>query len=233
MHPAATAGEVLGGHARATAELLVETIRGTHARFAEAHVVSGTKYGNCFGTQWRDLLDDVAVAFERRGYRTYRPPMAGYRLPVINDCLVYVWRLRESRTDVSSFASSPTRENVFSTPMLAPMLFEPEVDPESGEAQTAEAAELEQIIDAATEAVMPLVLVTVRSSPRQSPVIEWGLAVRDSDTGEVRLLGGEMLSVPEPQASRAAASVEPFDSGVPTPPPLEPRKQEGTDPDAR
>ncbi|ROR55693.1 hypothetical protein EDD41_2973 [Luteococcus japonicus] len=80
---------------------------------------------------------------------------------------------------------------------------------------------------------MPLVLVAVQSSPSQLQKIEWGVAELNAETGDVSLNGRAMLWLAELQTETPAKDVASFDSGVPTPPVLEPRKQEGTDPNAR
>ncbi len=82
--------DVLGSHVRDVRSLVVEIVRSRHDRFAEAHQVSGSRYTMGFGSQWRDLLDDVQEALRDRGYRTHKLAPAGYKLPVVSDCLVYV-----------------------------------------------------------------------------------------------------------------------------------------------
>ncbi|MFM9272323.1 hypothetical protein [Pseudarthrobacter sp. NKDBFgelt] len=226
--------DVLGSHVRDVRPLVVETVRSRHDRFAEAHQVSGSRYTMGFGSQWRDLLDDVQEALRDRGYRTHKLAPAGYKLPVVNDCLVYVWRVPDSVDSVSSFASSPTRLNGFSAQPLDPMLFEPGFTGEPGSGPTVgspEEAELERVVRAAGD-VMPLVLVMVQSSPRQLQSIEWAVAELDEQTGEVKLHGQESIWEPEFNVDDAAIDVESFDSGTPTGPTIEPQEQEGTQPNA-
>lgn len=234
MHHPASAAEALGRHAETAGDLIVETVRSLHERFAEAHLVSCSRYGNAFGAQWRDLLDDVAAAFQLNGYRTHRLMPAGYKLPVVNDCLVYAWRLPESTQGIESFASSPTRVNSFTTPLLPSMLF----DTVPGESDIDEGIDpqpsvLTDAFQEAAERSMPLVLVAVHSSPRLLKLIEWGVAERDPQSGEVAMPGRTALWGAEPETQTAAADISAFDSGIPTPPVLVPRKQEEIDPDAR
>ena len=234
MHPA-SAAEALDRHIDFARDLLVKTIRYRHDRFAEAHVVSESRYGNGFGAQWRDLLDDTAEAFQQHAYQTHRLMPAGYKLPIVNNCLVYVWRVPDSSSGVEAFASSPTRINGFSAVPPQPMLFEPgpgAVD----DATTDHDQQLSELTDALEEAAvtaMPLVLVAVQSSPSQLQKIEWGVAELNAETGDVSLNGRATLWLAELQTETPAKDVASFDSGVPTPPVLEPRKQEGTDPNAR
>lgn len=223
----------LGPHAGDVSSLIVQAVRNLHARFADAHQASGSRYAMCFGSQWRDLLDDVREALNGRGYRTYKLPPAGYRLPVVNDCLVFVRRVGGVNDSAANFASSPTRVNGFSAPMLDPTLFEPGL---TGDLEPVATVEEQTELDHALQEMDPfmtLVLVTVHSSPSQLQMIEWAVAERDDKTGEVRLHGQEKIWQPEASTGRPATDVESFDSGFPRGPVLEPREQEGTDPDAR
>lgn len=224
--------DALGRHAQIVKDLVVESVRRRHSRFAEAHQVSGSRYTMGFGAQWRDQLDDFQEALRDRGYRTHKLLPAGYKLPVVNDCLVYVWRVPGSDDVASSFASSPTRVNGFSAPLLDPQLFEPGDDeiPEAVQ-NSSEHAQLERVARAAS-GVMTLVLVMIRSSPRQLHSIDWAVAELDIASGEVSLHGQESIWEPEGTQSAAAAEVESFASGTPTGPAIEPREQEGKGPDA-
>ncbi len=226
--------DALGSHLRDVLPLVVEVVRSRHDRFAEAHQISGSRYTFGFGSQWRDLLDDVQEALRNRGYRTHKLPPAGYKLPVVNDSLLYVWRVPESVDAVSSFASSPTRLNGFSAQLLDPTLFEPgfmgELESEPAVASPEE-TELKRVVRAAGD-VMPLVLVMVHSSPRQLQSIQWAVAELDQETGEVKLHGQESIWEPELSVLDAVTDVESFDSGTPKGPMIEPQEQEGTQPDA-
>lgn len=233
MVPASPA-DALGSHARDVGPLVVETVQSVHDRFAEAHQVSGSRYAMGFGSQWRDLLDEVQVALTGRGYRTHKLLPGGYRLPVVNDCLVYVWRVPGSVGTASSFASGPTRLNGFTAKVLDPMLFEAGFtgEPESGsDACPPEETELKSVMRAVGE-VMPLVLVMVRSSPRQLQSVEWAVAELAEETGEVTLHGPENIWELELNGDEAATDVESFDSGTPQGPTIKPQDQEGTQPDA-
>lgn len=224
--------EALGRHAQTVKDLVVESVLQRHDRFAEAHQVSGSRYTMGFGAQWRDQLDDVQEALSDHGYRTYKLPPAGYKLPVVNDCLVYVWRVPGSDDVVTSFASSPTRVNGFSAPLLDPQLFEPG-DGEQVEVVeiSSEKAQLERVTRAAS-GVMPLVLVMIQSSPRLLHSIDWAVAELDTETGEVALLGQDSIWESEVTQDDVVMDIESFASGTPTGPTIEPREQEGKGPDA-
>lgn len=231
MVPASPA-EALGSHAQRARDVVVEVVRSRHARFTEAHQVSGSRYAMGFGAQWRDLLDDVQEAMGERGYRTYKLPPAGYKLPVVNDCLVYVWRVPDSGDSGTSFASSQTRVNGFSAQLLDPTLFEPgEADEPKPFEVSSEKAELERVARAAS-GVMPLVLVRVQSSPHQLRAIDWAVAELDVESREVKLHGLASIWEPEITLEGVATAVESFASGTPIGPKIEPQEQEGAGSDA-
>lgn len=224
--------DALGTHSLSVRNLLVKVIRARHSRSAEGHQASESRYAMGFGTQWRDLLDDVQEALKDRGHQTHKLAPAGYTLPVVNACLIYVWRIPAAVNAVSLFATSPTRMSSFSAPLPPPMLFEPNPmrDPEPVDAVTEE-AQLERMVRAAGN-LMPLVLVMVQSSPRQLQSIEWAVAELDQETGMVKMHGRESIWETELKVAGASNDVESFDSGTPTGPSIEPREREGTEPDA-
>ncbi|MCW2900399.1 MAG: hypothetical protein JWO67_2664 [Streptosporangiaceae bacterium] len=223
--------EALGAQAPALRDLIVEIVRARHALAAEAHLVSASRYAMGFGTQWRDLLDDTRDALRARGFRSCKLAPGGHEIPVVNDSMVYVWRVSNHPDAVSEFAASPTRKNGFTTPPLDPALWEPSLSEEQEATDDAPGeGELGPVLKAAGDS-MPLVLVMVESTPRQLQSIEWAVAVLDGE-GKVELRGQEAIWEPEPVADGTASGIESFDSGVPVAPKVEPREQEGSGPDA-
>ena len=221
----------LGTEAVALRDVLVEVVRTRHARSADAHVVSESRYAMGFGSQWRDLLDDTRDVLRERGFRCITLSPGGHSIPVVNDALIYVWRVPNNPNAVSEFASSPTRKNGFVTPPLDPTLWEPTLSGEPVPADdTAADGEISPVLLAAGDS-MPLVLVMVESTPRALQSIGWAIAVLDGE-GKVELRGLEAMWEPEPATNDATARVESFDSGVPVEAKVEPRKQEGSGPDA-
>lgn len=224
--------DALSSHTSGARNLLVEVVRARHDRFADGHQASGSRYAMGFGTQWRDLLDDAQEALKDRGYQSYKLAPAGYTLPVVNDCLIYVWRVPDAANAVSLFASSPTRKSGFAASPPPPMLFEPsptsDAEPVDG---VTEEAQPERVMRAVGD-TMPLVLVMVQSSPRQLQSIEWAIAELDQETGKVKLHGRESIWESELRADDAANDVESFDSGTPRGPTIELREREETEPDA-
>lgn len=227
--------DALGPHAPGVRDLLVEVVRSRHDRAAEAHLASGSRYSMGFGSQWRDLLDDTQEALADRGFQSHKLAPAGYELPVVNDSLLYVWRVPGTPDAVSQFASSPTRKNGFAAQPPDPMLFDPgfEDEPEQDDeaSDEAEEAKVERLVRAVGDA-MPVVLVMVHSSPRQLRSIEWAVAELDETTDKVKLHGHEAIWEPEADVDGVPSGVESFDSGTPVVPAVEPHEQESTDPDA-
>lgn len=223
--------EAFGAQAPALRDLLVEAVRARHALAVEAHLVSASRYAMGFGTQWRDLLDDTRDNLKAQGFRSCKLAPGGHEIPVVNDTLVYVWRVPSHSDAVSEFAASPTRKNGFATPLFDPALWEPSLseDQEATEAAMGK-SELGPVLKAAGDS-MPLVLVLVASTPRQLQSIEWAVAVLNGE-GKVELRGQEAIWEPEPMADGNASGIKSFDSGVPVAPKVEPREQERPGPDA-
>lgn len=217
--------DALGAHAPGMRDLVVGVIRSRHAKAAEAHEVSESRYGMGFGSQWRDLLDDTHDALTSRGYQSHKLAPGGHKVGVANDCLVYVWRVPDDPNAVRDFASSPTRQNGFVAPPPPPMLWEGPFAEEVDSADVATAtAETANMLEAVRD-TMPVVLVMVWSSPRQLQSIEWAVAVLDDD-GKVELRGQESLWEPELVVDDASSDVDSFDSGTPEGPTIEPREQD-------
>ncbi len=216
---------VLGVQAPGVRDLVVDVVRSRHDKAAEAHQVSGSRYGMGFGSQWRDRLDDTHDALIQRGYRSHKLAPGGHKVGVVNDCLVYVWRAPDDPNATRDFASSPTRQSGFIAPPPPAMLWEgqlaEEVEPAEDASEVAEAANL---VEAVRE-TMPLVLVMVWSTPRQLQSIEWAVAVLD-DSGKVELRGQEPIWEPDVVADDVSSDVEAFDSGAPAGPTIEPREQD-------
>lgn len=224
MAPTSPAG-ALGPHAGAVRDLLVDVVRTRHDLAAEAHHVSKTRYGNGFGAQWRDLLDDVHEALTGHGFPSHKLSPGGYKVGVVNGCLLYVWRVSDAPDAVKHFASSPTRLNCFDALPPEQMLWEGDFPDAEASELAPEPAETATLVAAVREK-MPVVLVLVRSTPRQLQAIQWAVAGLDG-TGLVELHGLESIWEPEAASVDVASDVEPFDSGAPVVPVVEVVAQEG------
>jgi hypothetical protein len=222
--------DALGPHASGLRYLLVEIVRTRHDLAAEAHQVAESRYGMGFGSQWRDLLDDTRDALISRGFRSCKLVPGGQEVPVVNDSLVYVWRVPNNPNAVDEFASSPTRRNSFVTAPLDPVLWEPSLSDGQERGDDIPEGGLGPVLSVVSD-TMPLVLVMVESTPRQLQSIEWAVAGLD-DAGKVELRGRETIWAPELGADGTASDVEPFNSGMPVTPVVGLRKQDRPHPDA-
>ncbi len=226
-----TPSEILGFHAAEVRELLVQVIVTRHDLTAAAHAEMKTRYSMAFGTQWRDLLDDMRDAASQRGFEAYKVHPAGYYLPIINDCLVCIWRLPAVANPLENFASSPTRQNIFSakrpTQIMMDLGFGGEPRPGHSSAELAESQVKELVRDVGD--MMPVVLVMVHSAPEQLRLIEWGIAEYKELAGTMDLTGLEAIWVSEGSPAGLRAEVEPFDSGTPIRPTVKPWNQENNE----
>lgn len=224
--------DALGSHAATVREVAVDVVRARHGYAADAHRAAHTRNARGYSTLWQDLLVDVQEAFGDRGHDLHRLAPAGHRVPIVNGCLVYVWRVPASG-DPARFATSPTKMSCFDAPRPDPALFGPdfmdESEPVDGEPVPSD--ELEAVMGS-VDGAMPVVLVMVHSSPRQLQAIDWAVAELDRKSGEVGFYGEETIWQSEPSTEAEVPDAESFDSGVPVAPVLEPQTQERPQSDA-
>lgn len=224
--------QALGSHAPGVRDLVVQVVLDVHDRFAEAHLVSGSKYAMGFGSQWRDLMDEAHDALTEHGFQSHTLAPGGHKVGLVNDSLVYVWRSPDDPNAVRDFASSPTRQSGFIASPPDPMLWEPSLDEQGLEhaADNSDVAETAALM-AAVHDTMPVVLVIVHSTPRQLQSVEWAVAVLDGN-GKVQLRGHEAIWEPEFLAGGSASDVESFDSGTPVTPVVDLQQRERGETDA-
>lgn len=215
--------DALGGQTHRVRSTIIDVARSRHDKAAEAHQVADSRFWTGFASQWRDLLIDFLDAMIKQGYQSYKLLPAGYKIPIINNCLVFVWRTPNRANAIRDFASSSTRQNCFVSPPPQAMLWEDQSPQELAE-DLSEITEVLTVTKAARD-VMPLVLVMIRSTPWQLQSIEWAIATLD-DSNKVELQGQETLWEPEPVADEVSRDIESFDSGSPASPAIEPREQE-------
>lgn len=210
-----TPAEALGAHERMARELIVEVVRSRHESTVDGHDAANTRFLNFFGSQWRDLLCDARDAFKERGFATYTLRPGGYRVPIVNDALLFVTRIPEGIDVVRDFASSKTRVSSFFA-RREPELFGNSFIDGGEEARTADELERFEKLIGGAGAVMPVVLVMVHSTPRQLSSIDW--AVAEYRSGQVHLHGEESIWSPHFAGEGVNIDVESFDSGVPEAP---------------
>lgn len=213
--------DALGSHTPQVRELLVDVIRTRHALAAESHLAAQTRFGHVFGSQWRDLLVDAHDALVAKGFESHTLRPAGYKVPVVKECVVYIWRDSEGGDSVAGFASSPTRKGGFDAhpPTQLPLPYDLASIDAHHTADGASSVAVEAVLEG-VDGSMPLVLVRITSSPRQLQSVAWSVAVLD-ESGIVRLLGEEVIWMPESTASMDSTVVESFDSGEPVAPVVE------------
>lgn len=229
--------DALGPHASTVRDVVIDVVRTRHGHAADAHQAAHTRSTRGYSTLWHDLLVDVQEAFTDRGCDLHTLAPAGHKVPVVNGCILYVWRIPASN-DPAHFATSPTRLSCFDAVPPEPTLFDTTFIGSSSGPDGGSGDEHEREVDlssvmSSVHGTLPVVLVMVDSSPRQLQAIGWAVAELDRESGEVSLVGQETLWQPEPNAESNTTAVESFDSGTPVPPAVEPREQEGADPDAR
>lgn len=224
--------DALGPYAETVREVAVDVVRTRHGYAAEAHEAAHTRNARGYSTLWQDLLVDVQEAFGDRGHDLHKLAPAGHRVPIVNGCLVYVWRVPASG-DPARFATSPTKLSCFDASLPDPPLFGPDFMDESGTAdeESGQADDLEAVMSS-VDGAMPVVLVMVHSSPRRLQTIDWAVAELNKESGEVALHGQDTIWQSEPSEETEASDVESFDSGAPALPALEPQAQERPEPDA-
>lgn len=222
--------EALGPYVSMVRDDVIDVVRKRHGYAADAHQAAHTRNTRGYSTLWQDLLVDIQEWFQKQGHRLHRLVPAGHRVPIVNGCILYVWRVPASGDPVN-FATSPTKMSCFDATLPDPTLFGldfmgmPGIEIEGLVAQSELDDELETVMTS-VDGTMPVVLVMVHSSPWQLQSIEWAVAEFDRASGEIRFRGQETIWQPELVADPGTAEVESFDSGAPIVPVLEPREQE-------
>lgn len=224
--------DALGPHAAIVREVAVDVVRTRHGYAADAHQAAHTRNSRGYSTLWQDLLVDMQEAFGDRRHDLHRLAPAGHRVPIVNGCLVYVWRVPASG-DPARFATSPTKMSCFDASPPDPVLFGPDFmdEPDPVREVSASSGDLEAVVGSLGGA-MPVVLVMVHSSPRQLQAINWAVAELDRESGEVNFNGEETIWQLEPSTEAEVPDAESFDSGAPVVPALEPQTQERPQSDA-
>ncbi|MGP9490035.1 hypothetical protein CIK76_13120 [Glutamicibacter sp. BW80] len=222
--------EALGSNASMVRDDVIDVVRKRHGYAADAHQAAHARNTRGYSTLWQDLLVDIQERFQKQGHSLHRLAPAGHRVPIVNGCILYVWRVPAS-SDPVNFATSPTKMSCFDATLPDPALFGldfmgmPGTETEDLVAQSEQDDELETVMSS-VEGTMPVVLVMVHSSPWQLQSIEWAVAEFDRASGEISFRGQETIWQPELVAEPGISEVESFDSGAPIGPVLEPREQE-------
>lgn len=120
---------VFGDRTEDIRETVVQSVRGTHDRHAAAQSTINPKSQLAYGGSiWAELPNDLCSAvgqsFLDATFKKY--PRSRYSLPVLNDCVLYVWRPRGGQSpDEAPFFTSSLRADLFELEaMTSPTLFD-------------------------------------------------------------------------------------------------------------
>lgn len=232
-----TPKDAFGSYAELARDTVVEVVRNRHTSSAEAHNVANTRSSRGYSTLWHDLSVDTSDAFANLGFTLHTLSSGRYQLPIINNCLLFVWRVPITG-DPADFASSEARVSAFNARRPDPPLFDfallnlPDSASPDSELQSKPVNSPEAVMGLVDDK-MPVVIARFRSSPWQLQDIVWAVAELDIKSGEVNYRGEEIIRPAEPEVEPDVSEVESFSSGSPVEAIVEPREQEGIDPDVR
>jgi len=218
----ATPAEALGEYYDVVCAVVVDLVRARTNNMIEANAPANSRYGMAFGSQWRDLLADSVDAFNARGFPIEKLAPAGYEVPVVNGCLVYVCRKPNGRSK-AAFASSATRRGGLDLVTDSQYRLEYEDQIEFDELRS---TDLNEMVRRAPRS-MPFVVVYVESSPNGLSSIVLAVLTLNPDGTTQFNHEEEILGVAEVTDAGATTTVVAFDSGAPVKPLIEPRPTEG------
>lgn len=196
-------------------EVIVESVCGTHDRHAVAQNMINPKSQLAYGGSiWAELPNGLCTAviqeFLDASLKKY--PRARYSLPVLNDCLLYVWRPAGGQSpDEAPFFTSSLREGIFDADVVRePTLFEvddaePDVAP----------SELEDLLSEADSEQRQVVLIAVTARSERLDTIEWAQVKRGQDS-QLEWFGRETIfSFEEENYRPTSVSTHTFADGQP------------------
>lgn len=209
----------LGKDADSVAKMLIETIAEAHDSYAAAGSVDGAHFGRnkIYAQIWADLPRRVCELFSGTVMSaTVRPGHAQYELPVVNDSVIFPWRLPTSASLTSMrFLTNPTRQALFRQALPEPGLFDPATDDEQLSDEEADA------VAVVHGAELPVIMILVESSVDRLSRISWAIAQPGPDE-KVHLTGqAVLLDNTAPVAAPVARSKTKragFDTGTPPTP---------------
>lgn len=172
-------------------EVVVESVCETHDRHAVAQNTINPKSQLAYGGSiWAELPSSlcVAVSQEFLDASITKYPRARYSLPVLNDCLLYVWRPAGGQSpDEAPFFTSSLRSGIFEADMVGePTLFEVQVEKDGA------SSEIEDLLSAADSEQRQVVLIAVTARSERLHTIEWGQVKRGGDS-QLEWIGRETI----------------------------------------
>jgi hypothetical protein len=204
---------IFGERAEELGDVIVESVRDTHERHAVAQNTINPKSQLAYGGSiWAELPNNLCRAV-RRAFLDASPqkyPRARYSVPVLNDCLLYVWRPRGGQSpDEASFFTSSLREDLFDGDgVREPTLFD--VD----DVETESADELAGILREAENEQRQVVLIAVTARSEGLHSIEWGQVQRGQDF-QLEWIDRETLFASAPAARPMPVITHTFADGQP------------------
>ncbi len=192
-------------------EVIVEALSEAHEDLAAAQVVSRQSGNGVYAQVWRSLCNAlVARLGSRHDVELIRPGQASYRVPVIDDALLFPWRPPGGHEPLAvPFGTSPTRRSLWEVQQPLPLLdlIAPEAGPESLEQATKE------VFEQAAQRHLRVVLVAMTSDARRLRRIEWGeVALRDET---IVWLNNEILFDDDTTPQPATVNADTFSAGSP------------------
>ncbi len=219
---------------------LVDVIVAAHDRHVEAQEVSGQPGQGVYAQLWRALpaVCTEAVRSQWASVETVQPGRAGYRLPVLQDTVIFPWRPPHGGDPaITPFITSPSRAQLFALkPNAQAMLDLDGIDPNSSDDDFE--GSLNEVVELAAERHLRVVMVAVESDASRLRRITWGVVEPAIDDSTVRFYGIEPLlirdeaalepSVSDMAATQALSDEHTFASG-PAPQRIVKKRETGTD----
>lgn len=182
---------IFGDRTSELSEAIVDSVRDTHDRHAAAQDLIDATSQRAYGSSmWATLPKDLCAAVSR-GFLDATSTVCsggGYSVPVLNGCLIYVWRPAGGKSpDEAEFFTSGVRDGLFDVHARQTTLFEDlGADPSAG------GPDLEELVDEADAQQQTVVLVAVTARSERLHVIEWG-QIKKSDDDQLVWIGREVI----------------------------------------
>lgn len=196
-----------GPRTRRLQETVLKSILNTHDQHAAGQQLMDPKgrrgYG---GSIWVKLPNNVCNAVQESFLDTsvWHDGRAGYSLPVLDGCVLYVWRTPGGKPESEVlFLTSDIRARLVDG-VSAPQktLFEGHLSATgSTEVSESEVMEAQEIALKVSNDGLRLILIVVESTPERLHRVKWGEVTRDK-TGDLMWLSEDVIYAAEDQRGR-------------------------------
>lgn len=174
-----------------------EMVFDEQAASADAQDASGHRSRSVFGQFWQGMLEKFEEFGSVRDGTLPHPGRAPYRVPVVNNVVIFPWRYGDGRQGAATstpFATSNARGALFD---LGPLPVQEQLDldlPEDESAQDDDVltALVREVADSSEEPARKVVVVAIACSPNGVTDITWG-DVRLDATGRLEFAYSESL----------------------------------------